>query len=231
MSNIPPHSFQRLVIRHQYILTTITDYSQFPIHPFKDVHQCSRKKLFEYLEAPVRWRFQKIALLKVFGNFRKISTLEKILSTLVGLEVFQETTQDSNSLENLLANVFVRWNFTRNLVSGIFWNFKSTQSLRLQFVDLKLLKRNFITEPFQEISKISKIPLRKLVRGSFLVAFLQTVRLLVQLKGNFSGRNFWKCYFSKYNNARDRVFHRVAELSHVTLLNQIVIPQMLSQQF
>ena len=42
---------------------------RFPVHSFKGVHWCSRKRLFEHSEASVHWCFEKIAAPKISGYF------------------------------------------------------------------------------------------------------------------------------------------------------------------
>ena len=42
---------------------------RFPIYPFKGVHWCSRKRLFEHSEASVHWCFKKTAAQKISGYF------------------------------------------------------------------------------------------------------------------------------------------------------------------
>ena len=42
---------------------------RFPIHPFKGVHWCSRKRLFEHSEASVYWCFKKTTAPKISGYF------------------------------------------------------------------------------------------------------------------------------------------------------------------
>ena len=42
---------------------------RFPIHPFKGVHWCSRKRLFKHSKASVYWRFEKITAPKISGYF------------------------------------------------------------------------------------------------------------------------------------------------------------------
>ena len=42
---------------------------RFPVHSFKDVHWCSRKRLFEHSEASVHWCFEKITARKISGYF------------------------------------------------------------------------------------------------------------------------------------------------------------------
>ena len=42
---------------------------RFPIHPFKDVHWCSKKRLFEHSEASVHWCFKKTTAPKIFAYF------------------------------------------------------------------------------------------------------------------------------------------------------------------
>ena len=40
-----------------------------PIHPSKGIHWCSRKRLFEFLEASVHWCFEKITTPKIPAYF------------------------------------------------------------------------------------------------------------------------------------------------------------------
>ena len=42
---------------------------RFPMNPFKGVHWCSRKRLFEHSEASVHWCFEKITAPKISGYF------------------------------------------------------------------------------------------------------------------------------------------------------------------
>ena len=42
---------------------------RFPVHPFKGVHWCSRKRLFEDSEAFVHWCFKKATALKISAYF------------------------------------------------------------------------------------------------------------------------------------------------------------------
>ena len=42
---------------------------RFPTHPFKGVCWCSRKWLFEHLEASVHWCFKKTTAPKISGYF------------------------------------------------------------------------------------------------------------------------------------------------------------------
>ena len=42
---------------------------RFPIYSFKGVHWCSRKRLFEHLEAFVYWCFEKTTAPKVSAYF------------------------------------------------------------------------------------------------------------------------------------------------------------------
>ena len=42
---------------------------RFPIHPFNSVHWCSRKLLFEHLEASVHWCFKKTTATKISAYF------------------------------------------------------------------------------------------------------------------------------------------------------------------
>ena len=42
---------------------------RFPIHPFKDVHWCSRKRIFEHSEASVHWCFKKTTAPKSSAYF------------------------------------------------------------------------------------------------------------------------------------------------------------------
>ena len=42
---------------------------RFPIHPFKGVHWCSRKRLFEHSETSVHWCFKKTTAPKISAYF------------------------------------------------------------------------------------------------------------------------------------------------------------------
>ena len=42
---------------------------RFPIHPFKGVYWCSRKRLFEHSEASIHWCFKKTAAPKISAYF------------------------------------------------------------------------------------------------------------------------------------------------------------------
>ena len=44
---------------------------RFPIHPFKGVHWCCRKRLFEHSEASVHWCFKKQLLRKFLHIFQR----------------------------------------------------------------------------------------------------------------------------------------------------------------
>ena len=60
----------------------------FPFHPFKGVHCCSRKRLFELSEAHVHQWFEKITAPKIFAYFAyfsaKPSRVELCLSAFAG---------------------------------------------------------------------------------------------------------------------------------------------------
>ena len=63
---------------------------RFPIHPFKGIHWCSRKRLFEHSEASVHWCFKKTTAPKISAYFAYFPATFCIhpgffLSTLVGL--------------------------------------------------------------------------------------------------------------------------------------------------
>ena len=51
------------------ILLQILIFLRFPIHPFKGVHWCSRKRLFEHSEASVHWCFKKTTAPKISAYF------------------------------------------------------------------------------------------------------------------------------------------------------------------
>ena len=83
---------------HQYTLLQILISLRFPIHPYKGVYWCSRKRLFEFSETSVHWCFQKITAPKNSAYFpSKKSTAESFLITLVGLP----GTFPKSSLEQL----------------------------------------------------------------------------------------------------------------------------------
>ena len=42
---------------------------RFPIHPFKGVHWCSRKRLFEHSEAFIHWCLEKTTAPKISAYF------------------------------------------------------------------------------------------------------------------------------------------------------------------
>ena len=54
MSNTPQYSFLRLIILHQYHLAAIAYFytTLLPIHSFRGVHWCSRKKILNFWKHP-----------------------------------------------------------------------------------------------------------------------------------------------------------------------------------
>ena len=46
---MPQYFFLCLVIQHQHHFVTITHSLQFPLHPFRGIHQCSRKNFVLFL--------------------------------------------------------------------------------------------------------------------------------------------------------------------------------------
>ena len=50
-------------------LLQILNSLRFPIHPFKGVHWCSSKRLFEHTKASVHWCFKKTTAPKISGYF------------------------------------------------------------------------------------------------------------------------------------------------------------------
>ena len=102
-----------------YGISTTLLQIRVPCHPSKGVYWCSRKRLFELSEAPVRGCFEKNNCFKNFWIFCLLSSetsrVELLLSTLVGPPGI------------LLAPVSVKRNFIAHVISGIFQNFKNMQ--------------------------------------------------------------------------------------------------------
>ena len=73
-------------------------------------------------------------------------------------------------MENKLVTASVKTNSTADVTSGIFRNFRKTQSLRLQFVGLLFTKKELYYRPLpRNFLKKFKAPLKGLVRSLFLV--------------------------------------------------------------
>ena len=86
-------------------LLQITISIRFPIHPSEGVHWCSRKKLFELLEASVHWCFEKIIAPKISAYFlAKHPGWCSFLSTLAGfLGIFPKSSLEQLFCRELLA--------------------------------------------------------------------------------------------------------------------------------
>ena len=128
---------------------------QFPIHPTKGVQWCCRKRLFELFEASVHLYFEKLTAQKVSAYLPAThpgwSSFQ--VHSQAFPRLFRKVLQSSYSVENLLAPASVKRNSTAHVFSGIFQNFKNMQG-KAGDCNLKacnLLKRNSLTELFQEI--------------------------------------------------------------------------------
>lgn len=66
MSNTPQYSFLCFIILYQYYLATIAHFctTSFPIHPFRGVHWCSRKKVFRKKRKKNFWKHPSISVSK-----------------------------------------------------------------------------------------------------------------------------------------------------------------------
>ena len=104
-------------------------YSICTIQPFKGVHWCYRKRLFELSEASVYWYCDKIVAPKVSAYFPAKhpgwSSFQVCLQAFLGLS--QKALQSSYSVENLLSPASVKQNSTVHVISRIFKIFKSMQ--------------------------------------------------------------------------------------------------------
>ena len=83
---------------------------RFPIRPFKGVHWCSRKRLFEHSEASIHWCFKKQLPQKF------LHTLHTFQRNFQGGVLFKYTRKPSwNCSKKLLEQLFCRHGFISSL--------------------------------------------------------------------------------------------------------------------
>ena len=120
------------------ILTSL----RFPIHASKDVHRCSKIRLFEFLEAPFHQCFKKVTTPRSFGNF---SVKHPWWSRF-------QVVQRSYYEENLLAQATLKENLTQQTLSRKISAVKTCKSGNLQLIRKKIYCKALLTH-FQQFSK------------------------------------------------------------------------------